>query len=137
MRKFLKGSTFGTNRMTLTMPREYRAKKLMVRRWYNPYTEKGAIKRELILSYESLWTGRDRRQNRMDLREETLLRDGPTCAKCGNTYYPSEVHVDHIILRAKFKDPTDADKLENFQVLCNDCHRAKTKTDLKVLSRMR
>jgi len=137
MRKFLKGSTFGTNRITLTMPREYKAKKLMVRRWYNPYTEKGTIKRELILSYESLWTGKDRRQNRMDLREEVLLRDGPTCAKCGNTYYPSEVHVDHIILRAKFKDPTDADKLENFQVLCNDCHRAKTKTDLKVLSRMR
>ena len=37
----------------------------------------------------------------------------------------------------KFKAPTEADHLENLQVLCTKCHRAKTKTDLKVLSRMR
>jgi 5-methylcytosine-specific restriction endonuclease McrA len=34
-------------------------------------------------------------------------------------------------------NPLDADRLENLQVLCTDCHRAKTKTDLKVLSRVR
>jgi 5-methylcytosine-specific restriction endonuclease McrA len=73
----------------------------------------------------------------MDLREEALLRNGPICAQCKQPHHPYEVQVDHIIPRAKFKDPTDADRLENLQVLCTDCHRAKTKTDLKVLSRMR
>jgi hypothetical protein len=34
-------------------------------------------------------------------------------------------------------DPLDADHLDNLQVLCTICHRAKTKTDLKVLSRVR
>ena len=33
--------------------------------------------------------------------------------------------------------PEDADRLENLQVLCTEHHRAKTKTDLKVLSRVR
>ena len=53
------------------------------------------------------------------------------------TFHPSELQMDHIILRARFKDPTDADKLENQQLLCTACHRAKTKIDLKVLSRVR
>ena len=37
----------------------------------------------------------------------------------------------------KAKNPMDADRLANLQVLCTECHRAKTKSDLKVLSRMR
>jgi len=44
---------------------------------------------------------------------------------------------DHIKAYARFKNPEDADRMDNMQVLCTDCHRAKTKTDLKVLSRMR
>jgi 5-methylcytosine-specific restriction endonuclease McrA len=77
------------------------------------------------------------RQEGMDLREEVILRDGPTCKRCGNTFHPSEVQVDHTIPRTRFKNPLDADRLDNLQVLCTVCHRAKTKTDLKVLSRVR
>ena len=73
----------------------------------------------------------------LDIREEVLLRDGPICATCGGTFHESEVHVDHIVLRAKFKDPLGADHLENHQILCNTCHRVKTESDLKTLSRMR
>jgi hypothetical protein len=34
-------------------------------------------------------------------------------------------------------NPEDADRMPNMQVLCTRHHRAKTKIDLKVLSRMR
>jgi 5-methylcytosine-specific restriction endonuclease McrA len=102
-----------------------------------PYTVKGSIRRELIFSYETLWAGQERRQESMDIREEVLLRDGPICAACGGTFHESEVHVDHKKLRAKFKDPLEADHLDNQQILCNDCHRVKTESDLRTLSRMR
>jgi 5-methylcytosine-specific restriction endonuclease McrA len=99
--------------------------------------EKDRIKRESLFSYDQLWTGNEQGQAGMDLREEVILRDGPTCTKCGNVFHPSEVQIDHIKPRAWFKNPTDADRLDNLQVLCTACHRAKTKIDLKVLSRMR
>jgi len=137
MKRFWNGKTFHTKSHSLVMPQEFTATKLMVRRWYNPYTVKGSIKRELLFSYETLWTGYETRQGGMDIREEILLRDGPTCATCGGTFHASEVHADHIVLRAKFKDPRQADRLDNYQILCTACHRAKTEADLKTLSRMR
>jgi len=126
------------------MPCEYKAKYFLAKTWHNPYTdpekvqrEKDRIKRESLFSYDQLWTGNEHGQAGMDLREEVILRDGPTCNKCGNVFHPSEVQIDHIKPRAWFKNPTDADRLDNLQVLCTACHRAKTKIDLKVLSRMR
>ena len=61
------------------------------------------------------------------------------CISCQNqeTLHPSEVEVDHITPRARFKDTREADRMGNLQPVCTSCHRAKTKTDLKVLSRMR
>ena len=44
--------------------------------------------------------------------------------------------MDHIIPRIKFKNPMEADRMSNLQPVCTSCHRAKTKTDLKVLTRM-
>ena len=144
MQRFREENTLRTKARKLVMPNEYKAKRFVARTCYNPYTEKekvqeekDRIKRESLFSYNKIWTGSEHRQGNMDLREETLLRDGPTCAVCRKTFHPSEVHVDHIIPRARFKDPTDADTLDNQQVLCTDHHRAKTKTDLKVLSRVR
>jgi RNA-directed DNA polymerase len=144
MRRFRKKNTFGTSRSTMAMPDETKQRKRLVKVWHNPYTEseevgreKERIKRESLFVYNKIWTGYEHRPEGMDLREEILLRDGPICANCKKTFHPSEVHVDHIVLRAKFKNPTDADRLENLQVLCNECHRVKTKTDQRVLSRMR
>jgi RNA-directed DNA polymerase len=144
MRKYREVNTFKYKSATLIMPNEYKAKRFVARTWHNPYTEKDKIieekdriKRENLLRYDEIWIGNENRHGWMDLREEVLLRDGPMCANCKQTYHPYEVQVDHITPRAKFKEPTDADRLENLQVLCTDCHRAKTKTDWKVLSRMR
>src|SRR5713101_5580431 len=68
---------------------------------------------------------------------DCCLLKGTTCSLCGTRLHSSEVEVDHIIPRARFKDPQEADSMDNLQTLCTPCHRAKTKTDLKVLSRMR
>ena len=143
MRRFRKGNTFGYGTKTLIMPREYTAKKHLSRTWHNPYTEKDAVrkekermKRESLFSYDNIRLG-EYRPGEIDLRDEVLLRDGPICARCKKTFNPWEVQVDHIKPYAQFKRPEDADCTDNMQVLCTECHRAKTKIDLKVLSRVR
>jgi predicted HNH restriction endonuclease len=102
-------------------------------------TEKEEIVRERILFYEDLWTGTERRQGGMDIREEgILLAKGTTCYVCGTELHPSEVEVDHFTKpRATFKDKTEADRMKHLQPICTSCHRAKTKADRKVLRRMR
>lgn len=144
MQRFHKDNVFGTSNIKLVMPEEYKAKRFVAKTWYNPYTdpqkvieEKDRIKRESLFSYDKFWIGSESRQGQGDLREDVLLRDGPTCAICKKVFHFSEVQVDHIKPYARFKDPMDADCLENLQVLCTDHHRAKTKIDLKVLSRVR
>jgi 5-methylcytosine-specific restriction endonuclease McrA len=143
MQRFKKGNSFGTKPRKLTLPVEYKAKKRLIKTWPNPYTEKEEVgkekerlKRESLFSYDQIWTGHERRGGWMDKREEVLLRDGPICAICKRTFHPSELEIDHNIARKWFKNPADADRLENLQVLCTECHRAKTKSDLKVESRM-
>ena len=143
MRRFRKDNTFGNGTIKLLMPTEYKAKRFVARTWHNPYTEKEEvkkekerIKRESLFSYDSIHIG-ESRPGQGDLREEVLFRDGPVCAQCKKGFNPWEVQVDHIKPRARFKRLEDADHMENMQVLCTECHRAKTKTDLKVLSRVR
>ena len=143
IQRFHKGKTFGTGTIKLVMPTEYKAKLFVAKTWHNPYTEKDEvrkekerIKRESLFNYDDIHTG-ESRQGQGDLREEVILRDGPICAHCKKEFNPWEVQVDHIKARARFKNPEDADRMDNMQVLCTECHRAKTKADLKVLSRMR
>ena len=106
---------------------------------------KERIKRESLCSYSQSWNGREDRHGGRDLRDEVILIKGTVCAvrlpdicaSKGNPLHPSEVEIDHIMPRYKFKDPTEADRIDNLQPICTPCHRAKTKTDQKVLSRMR
>ena len=152
MQRFRKGNTFGTSITTLVMPSEYKAKRFVAKTWHNPYTEpekvkseKERIKYESLLTYNPLWSGNEDRQGKGDLREEVILLKGTVCAlnmpdiceSKGKPLHPSEVEVDHIIPRARFKDLTKADSMDNLQPVCTPCHRAKTKSDLKVLSRVR
>jgi len=139
MQRFRKDKTFGTKAIKLVMPTEYKTKRLMAKTWHNPYTEQEAIIREKIIAYESLWLGTEEydRKGYKDLREEVILLKGTTCYLCGTDLHPSEVEIDHDTPRSRFKDKTEADRMKHLQPLCTSCHRAKTKTDLKVLSRMR
>jgi len=144
MKQFREGNTFRTKSSTLIMPDEHKAKRLLTKTWHNPYTAREAIIREKLLVLESLWSGEEPRHGGMDLREEALAHKGticamhgPDCESRGTPLHPSEVHVDHIKPRIRCKYPKDADRIENLQILCTNCHRAKTKNDLKVLSRVR
>ena len=143
MQRFYKGNTFGIKATKLTKLTKYKAKRFIGKIWHNPYTEKDEVrkekermKRESLFTYDSVIPG-ENRDGAHDLREEVILRDGPICAWCKKEFHPFEVQVDHIKTRARFKNPEDADRLENQQVLCTKHHRAKTQIDLKVLSRMR
>jgi group II intron reverse transcriptase/maturase len=138
-------SGLGTKTITLLSPHAYKAKKLLVKTWHNPYTANEAIIQEKYIWYESLWSGYENRKGRRDLREEVIQLKGTVCAlnmpdiceSKGKPLHPSEVEIDHIIPRKKFKDPTEADRMGNLRPTCTPCHREKTKTDLRVLSRMR
>ena len=143
MRRFRRGKALGKGTRTLMRPIEYTAKRYVAKTWHNPYTEKDdvkkekeRIKRESLFNYDNIRLG-ESRPGGGDLRDEVILRDGPICAWCKKEFNRWEVQVDHIKQRARFKNPEDADRMENMQVLCTECHRAKTKTDLKVLSRVR
>jgi RNA-directed DNA polymerase len=139
LQTYMQGNTFGTKSTTLVLPTTYKAKRYLAKTWHNPYTEQEAIIREKIIAYESLWLGTEEydRKGYKDLREEVILLKGTTCYLCGTDLHPSEVEIDHDTPRSRFKDKTEADRMKHLQPLCTSCHRAKTKTDLKVLSRMR
>jgi 5-methylcytosine-specific restriction endonuclease McrA len=136
MRRYWTDSTFGTKRVTLIRPREYKAKRLLKRTWHNPYTAKEAIRREKILWYENLWTGYEDRHEWSDIREEVMTLKGTTCYVCGTTLHESEVEINHTTPHRRFKDTTEADRMKHLQPICTSCHRAKTKVDLKAESRM-
>src|SRR6266699_2032517 len=137
-------NTFRVHTLSMVLPSDHKAKRLLTTTWHNPYTAQDAIIREKLLVYESAWSGQEHRQGRMDLRDEAIALkgtmcaiNGPDCESKGVPLHPSEVHGDHIIARSRFKNPKDADRIGNIQIVCTNCHRAKTKNDLRVLSRMR
>jgi len=138
MQRFRQDNTIGFKGISLTMPSDIKARKRLVKAWHNPYTAKEKIVREKLLILQNLWSGNEiNRIGWIDLREEVILLKGTTCYLCGITMHPSEVEVDHVIPRKRFKDPIEGDRMKHLQPICTSCHRAKTKTDLKVLSRMR
>jgi group II intron reverse transcriptase/maturase len=138
MQRFKQGDTLGTNTQKLVLPTEYKARKRLVKTWVNPYTGTEIITREDLFTYDKVWTGYEDRKGWRDLREEVIQLKGTTCYLCGKHLHHSEVEVDHATKpRAAFKDKTEADRMKHLQPICTSCHRAKTKTDRKVLSRMR
>ena len=144
LQRFMRDNTFSTTTRKLIMPSEYKAKRFVAHTWHNPYSEtdkvkseKERMKRESLFAYDQLWTGYEDRPGGMDLREEVILTKGTTCYVCGTNLHPSAVEIDHITPRARFKELAEADRMKHLQPICTACHRAKTKTDLKVLSRVR
>ena len=55
-------------------------------------------------------------------RELALVRDGMRCVACGS-YGPLE--VDHVVPLSQ----GGGNDLDNLQVMCRSCHRAKTQAD--------
>jgi 5-methylcytosine-specific restriction endonuclease McrA len=137
--RYRQRNTFGTKRVRLVMPSDIKTKQYMRRKFRNPYTaENPQEAREELFDLDYVWLGTERRRGKQDIREAVIERDGLTCKGCGTELgHYFEAQVDHITARAAFKRLTEAERLKNHQVLCTDCHRAKTKSDRQVLSRMR
>ncbi len=74
------GNTFRVHTLSMVLPSDHKAKRLLTTTWHNPYTAKDAIIREKLLVYESAWSGQEHRQGRMDLREEAIALKGTICA---------------------------------------------------------
>ncbi|MFF1958098.1 HNH endonuclease [Streptomyces sp. NPDC058220] len=59
------------------------------------------------------------------LRAPVGARGGARCARCGSLALAGSVDVDHVRPLARGGEDTD----QNVQVLCHDCHLAKTVND--------
>jgi RNA-directed DNA polymerase len=131
IRKFGRNNTFGTFRVTLRMPTEFKAKYHRLRTIPNPYTSENAkIQRENLDTLEEEWTGTESRKGQQDRKEMVYQRDQGLCGICKNFVPWGEAALDHIIPRARFNPPEGGDRWENLQVLHADpCHRMKTKRD--------
>lgn len=61
------------------------------------------------------------------LRRKVLERDQNTCASCKTR--KGNMEIDHILPRKKF--PELKLDINNIQTLCEECHKLKTKEDIK------
>jgi RNA-directed DNA polymerase len=85
MRKFKKDNTFGTDRITLQMPMEFKAKRHRLRAIGNPYTaEDTKIQRESLDALGEEWDGTERRKGQEDRKEVVYQREEGLCGICGN-----------------------------------------------------
>jgi 5-methylcytosine-specific restriction endonuclease McrA len=139
MRRFYKGNTFGTNRVTLCMPFEFKTKRYQAKTMHNPYlAEETAISRE---NWDSLlweWGGTERRKGSLDLKEWIYQRDEGTCGICGKPVGRWEAELDHKIPWSRFRSANAANHEDNLWILHEEpCHREKTKRDLQSGSRVR
>jgi hypothetical protein len=130
--------------LSMVLPSDHKAKRLLTKTWHNPDTAKDASRREKLLVSDSAWSGHEPRPGRLELREEAIALkgtrgaiNGPNGASKGVPLQPSEVHGEHLIARSRCKNPKDADRLGNLQIVCTNGHSAKTQHDRRVLSRRR
>ena len=63
-------------------------------------------------------------------REGIIARLGGACIQCSEKLL---LHIDHIIPL----ENGGADDETNFQLLCHACHKVKTKTDIKLIAKVR
>lgn len=64
---------------------------------------------------------------RLQARRLRVWAENPLCARCGQlTDFPHGFHLDHVVALVNGGEDTEA----NCQVLCVDCHDAKTADDL-------
>lgn len=138
MRRFRKGNTFGTTRVTLVLPTQYKWKPMRFRTAQNPYLEENlsvsqqeekARPLEGVIDLDALWTGQERRPGQIDQKELVYNRDGGICGLCGRVVEWRETELDHIRPRSTFKDRKKADALGNLHILHRECHYQKTRKE--------
>lgn len=63
------------------------------------------------------------------LKQRLIRANGSRCAFCGRELSASQLQIDHKLPIKYFGIPTQAERnnLDNYQLLCNECNRQKTK----------
>jgi group II intron reverse transcriptase/maturase len=102
----------------------------------NPYVTQERISREELPDGDP-WPGFEDRPGWADIKRKAQERDSWTCRKCGRAVTPETCEVDHIVPYQHYRRPVDANRLENLQTLCIDCHKMKTESQRQVESRVR
>jgi 5-methylcytosine-specific restriction endonuclease McrA len=64
-------------------------------------------------------------------KRQELIEKNESCPICGHDLLIDFSHVDHIIPLALGGDNAE----ENLQVVCHECHKRKTKKDIKNISK--
>lgn len=72
-----------------------------------------------------------RREFPAKVKAEAFKRAGGACEACTRKLFAGDIHYDHRNPDALTGEPT----LANCQVLCRSCHSAKTRDDVKDISR--
>ncbi len=135
MKTFHDGKRFAVDDCAFISPAEFRSQRYRKRYLTpNPYLmEEVTIQREEF-SKETEWAGYERRKGMADLRPLVLERDGFTCRKCQRAVTYSTAQVDHIRPVRRYRRPVEANRLDNLQTLCDQCHSHKTEMDRQMES---
>jgi len=136
IRRYHPGKTFETPEYELIKPTDFK-RRLYKKRFPipNPYITQEKINREEHdpdeeeVSYE-------KRPGWEDLRPIILQADNYTCQICKRQFEASYLEVDHKRPARRFKKPVDADRVENLQTICIECHEKKTEYDRQRESRV-
>ena len=138
IQRFSQKESFGTKRNHLLLPSALKTKRYKRKTPANPYlAETSNLTRDDLFDVEMAWLGNETRQGWWDMRDLILERDEHVCTQCGRSLHAYEIEVDHIKPRSGYKHPSGAEYPENYGILCTDCHRAKTKAERQVESRVR
>jgi group II intron reverse transcriptase/maturase len=138
MRTFRKGNTFGTARVTLSMPDDFKAKRHWPKVHANPYITETTHTREELDNLDEAWMGTEVRKGQADHKEVVDERDNGICGLCHEPVRWEEAILDHKIPRYRFKPPENADVPDNLWILhAEPCNRLKTNRDLQRGRRVR
>lgn len=88
------------------------------RRWATKQCTIKAVSRFLII-----------KGDQKEIRKQVYARDKGACRHCG--LIDEKWQADHILVVV---NGGGACELDNFQTLCSDCHKTKTKEDLKTFA---
>ena len=136
MQRYKGKSTLQTDTQTLLRATSIKWKKYYSSPQQNPYLTGSEITREESLQ-DDYWAGQETRPGIGDLRPQVLRRDQYTCQTCGTKVTRRMAEIDHKKRVARFKDKAAANRMDNLQTLCIPCHKAKTKKERQVESRVR
>jgi len=119
--------TLGTDGLALWRLSQVTFGRLRKRIIEQPYaTPDATLKREEQLGSRPVWYGTEKRPGIGDLRRRVMAQDKWMCRNCGKQVKHDSCEIDHIKPVSRFSSIEAANRLENLQTLCLDCHIAKT-----------